>query len=467
MCFEAEARSQLSNLKKETSRVQTRTDWYFGGGSWLVADFVAGVAAILVAYGWNADLTLGWLSSFEGQPGAYPAAIGFGVLLTLVADIAGLHDPLRQRRLWPVTLRILSAVGIALLLAVIVLYFLALQQLGRTVSLQTFGLASLLMGGTRGLLFRVQGRTRRRVLLLLNPVKREDLRRRIEKSGLPFRVADLPESYSPEISGERLMECCRKLRIDEVVVPEEEGEGERAPVWMSCLQSGIQVTHIRAFIERYFYRVECSDVRPNWFLELDLRLTHPVYHRWKRFSDVLLAVMGLVVAAPFVALFLGIIWIETGRPLFFKQQRVGLRGRHFTIWKLRTMSVLREEETWNGDVLPDQRVTRIGYFLRRSRLDEVPQFWNIIRGDMSFIGPRPEWVDIAGELGGRVPYYPYRTLVKPGLTGWAQINYGYASSDEEVREKLGFDFYYLKNASVLLDLQILIRTVGSIMRGSR
>lgn len=452
---------------EERYRVQSRTDWYLGGGSWLFADFFAGAIAILAAYALNPDLSLGWAPSFAGQPAGYPAALGFGLLLTLIADIAGLHDPLRQRRLWPVTLRILSSTGVALLAAVVILYFLALQQLGRTVSLQTFFITFLLMGGARVFLFRIQGRARRRILLLLESDKRNELRKRIEESGLPFRIADLPDSYAPGISRERLMESCSKLRIDEVVVPEQEGTESDAPVWMSCLEAGIQVTHSRAFIERYFYRVECSDVRPNWFLELDLRLTHPVYHRWKRLSDVILASLGLVLAAPFLLFFLALIWAETGRPLFFKQERIGLRGRPFTIWKLRTMSVLNEEETRDSDRLADSRVTRIGYLLRRTRIDEVPQFWNIIKGDMSFIGPRPEWIDIAEDLSKRVPYYPYRNLLKPGLTGWAQINFGYAETDEEVRQKLGYDLYYLKNASVLLDLQILLRTIGSIMRGSR
>jgi len=456
-------------METDTSnfRVQSRTDWYFGGRSWLVVDFFAGAAAILLAYSFNPDLSLGWQPSFAGQPAGYPAALGFGLLLALVADIAGLHDPLRQQRLWPVTIRIFSSLVVTFLLAVVILYTLALQQLGRTVSIQSLVIAAAIMGGFRVLLFRVQGRTRRRILLLLSPAKRDDLRRRIDESGLPFRVADVPDSYGMALESDRLMEVCRMLRIDEVVVPEESGAQDGPPSWMECLESGIQVTHARAFVERYFYRVDCSDVHPNWFLELDLRLTHPVYHRWKRFSDILLASVGLLVAAPFLLVFLGLIWAETGKPLFFKQQRVGLRSKPFTIWKLRTMSVLREEETRDADRLMDSRVTRIGYLLRRSRLDEVPQFWNIIRGDMSFIGPRPEWVDIAEDLGERIPFYPYRTLVKPGLTGWAQINFGYASNDEEVKEKLGLDFYYLKNASVTLDLQILIRTIGSIMRGSR
>ncbi|MGE9290245.1 MAG: exopolysaccharide biosynthesis polyprenyl glycosylphosphotransferase [Puniceicoccales bacterium] len=451
----------------QNSRVQSRTDWYFGGRSWLIVDFFAGAIAILFAYSTNPDLSLGWEPSFAGQPAGYPAMLGFAALLALVSDIAGLHDPLRQQRLWPVTVRIIATLVITFLLAVVILYALTLQQLGRTVSVQAMISAGLIMGISRAVLFRVQGRARRRLLLLLDREKREDLRKRIEESGLPFRVADLPDSYDSTIESSRLMEVCRKLKIDEVVVPEESWAHEKPPVWMSCLESGLQVTHARAFVERYFYRVDCSDVRPNWFLELDLRLTHPVYHRWKRLSDIILASIGLAVAAPFLLVFLGLIWAESGRPLFFKQQRVGLRSKPFTILKLRTMSVLREEETRDADRLNDSRVTRIGYILRRTRLDEVPQFWNIIRGDMSFIGPRPEWIDIAEDLGERIPYYPYRTLVKPGLTGWAQINYGYAANDEEVREKLGFDFYYLKNASVMLDLQILIRTIGSIMRGSR
>lgn len=453
--------------EKQSTRVQSRTDWYFGGRSWILVDFIAGAIAILFAYSMNPDLSLGWEPSFAGQPAGYPAAIGFGALLALVADVAGLHDPLRQQRLWPVTVRIIASLAMTFLVAVVILYLLTLQQLGRTVSIQSVVTAGVIMGGARALMIRVQGKNQRRLLLLLEKEKREELRERIEKSGLPFRVANLPDSYDNSMENSRLMELCRMLKIDEVVVPEEAGSPASPPIWMGCLESGIQVTHARAFVERYFYRVDCSDVGPNWFLELDLRLTHPVYHRWKRLSDIVLASIGLAIAAPFLLIFLGLIWAESGRPLFFRQQRVGLRSKPFSILKLRTMSVLREEETRDSDRLNDRRVTKIGYLLRRTRLDEVPQFWNIIRGDMSFIGPRPEWIDIAEELSERVPYYPYRTLVKPGLTGWAQINYGYAASDEEVREKLGFDFYYLKNASVLLDLQILIRTVGSIMRGSR
>ena len=448
--------------------VQQRSDWFLGGGFWLAFDFCAGAGALLLAYALAPDLEWGWRASFPGQPGAYPAALFFGALLTLSADIAGLHDASAQRRPLPVLLRVAVTILIALVAALVVLYLTALQQLGRMVFVQTLVLAALAMGGARLLFHRIEGASRRRLLVLLEPAARARLRARIEDSGLPFRVADVPDSLNAGTDGDRLLDLCGKLRIDELVVPEGHGRPEDPPPpWMRCLEAGLQVTHHGAFMERYFSQVEVSAVGPDWFLELDLRLTHPVYHRWKRFSDLVLSGIGLLAGAIVLPPVLLVIWIESGRPFFFRQERVGLRGSTFRIWKLRTMRERRGDDDRELPRAKDPRITRIGYLLRRTRLDELPQMWNIFRGDMSFIGPRPDWTDEAADLRGRVPYHHFRTLVKPGLTGWAQINYGYAQTDEEVREKLGFDLYYLKHASVLLDLQILLRTIGAISRGAR
>lgn len=448
--------------------IQRKTDWFFGGKFWFFLDFLVAGFSILIAYTLNPDLRLSWQSEFPGQPSAYEAAIGYGILFALAADILGLHYPYRQRRVVSFGLRIFVAATTAFLIALLLLYFLALQQLGRMVLLQSLTLTIVLAVGYRVLLFRIQNLTKRHLLLLLDAESKNRLRDRIEASGLPFRVADLPSSYDPDISRKKLLDTCVSLKIDEIVVPKESSENaDEIPVWMACLEAGLQVTHSGVFVERYFQQVDCSDVGANWFLELDLRLMHPIYHRWKRLCDLVFAVLGLLIAIPLLLPFLLLIWIESGRPLFFRQERVGLRGQKFTIWKLRTMTTAREEDAIEGDHLDESRITKVGRFLRRTRLDEMPQFWNIIRGEMSFIGPRPDWVEVSKKQVGRVPFYAYRTLVKPGLTGWAQVHYGYAETDREVLEKLGYDFYYVKHASLMLDLQILLQTIGAIMKGSR
>jgi lipopolysaccharide/colanic/teichoic acid biosynthesis glycosyltransferase len=153
--------------------------------------------------------------------------------------------------------------------------------------------------------------------------------------------------------------------------------------------------------------------------------------------------------------------LESRGPVFYSQIRSGLHNRSFKILKLRSMRTDAEKDGPKWAAAKDSRVTRIGSILRRTRLDEVPQFWNILRGEMSLVGPRPE------QLAEQIPYYQQRHLVKPGLTGWAQINYPYGATIEDALCKLRYDLYYIKHASVGLDLQIALRTIGVAMKGSR
>lgn len=289
----------------------------------------------------------------------------------------------------------------------------------------------------------------------------------IRMSGLPFEIAGLHDVEAKDIdSSEKLIGICSQLKVDEVVIDHTAFAKDHTP-WISCLSHGIQVSSINSFLERYFYKLSCNRLGLSWLLELDLRLTHPVYHRWKRLFDVIIALVALTLCFPLIVAISILILIESGRPIFYKQKRVGLRGRPFTIWKFRTMVVHSSEGNSRWASKNDNRVTWSGRLLRRTRFDEIPQFWNILVGEMSMIGPRPEWVDIAEIWSNEIPLYSYRHLVKPGLTGWAQINYPYASTKEDVIEKLSYDFYYMKHASALLDLQIILRTISAIMKGAR
>jgi lipopolysaccharide/colanic/teichoic acid biosynthesis glycosyltransferase len=179
--------------------------------------------------------------------------------------------------------------------------------------------------------------------------------------------------------------------------------------------------------------------------------------------------MGLVVAGPVMAMTAVAVWLESGFPVLYRQERVGANGRVFTLHKFRSMSADAERGTpvWARAV--DERVTRVGRAIRRLRIDELPQLWNVLRGDMSLVGPRPERPFFVAQLTARYPFYEHRHTVKPGITGWAQVKYRYGASIEDALEKLRYDMYYVKHISVLFDLTILFDTVKVVLsaKGAR
>lgn len=442
--------------------MQRKTDWHLSGKSWVFIDLVLAFCAMLCAYSWAPEMPVSWVSPFPSQPAAYPSAIVFACLVGFAGNILGIHDPLRPRYYLPMILRVGLAVLASLLLMTIWLYFVGLRELGRTIFVASFIFAFVFLCGVRVVFWQMGRRFRRRLLVLTNEKEANYISNCVEFSQLPFRVF-----REKDLAKRELLRFCKKYEIDEVVLAPNQIAEIGADQWVGCLHAGVQVTSLNSFLERHFYKVRIDGVGRNWLLDLDLKLTHPVYHRWKRVMDIFCALVGLLVGVPIILLIMVAIYFDTGRPFFYKQQRVGLRGKLFTIWKLRTMRVHETEGNSKWAKKDDPRVTRLGYLLRRTRFDEVPQFWNILKGDMSFIGPRPEWDDIAKYWSEQISLYPYRNLLKPGLTGWAQINYAYAETREDVLEKLSYDFYYMKHASVLLDLQIILRTIGAIMKGSR
>jgi len=162
-----------------------------------------------------------------------------------------------------------------------------------------------------------------------------------------------------------------------------------------------------------------------------------------------------------------LVWIECGRPVIFRQERVGRENQIFTLLKFRTMrqqSLEGEEENMYA-LKDDPRITRAGRWLRKLRLDELPQLWNVLRGDMSLIGPRAEWVKCADRYEKKIPFYHFRHLVKPGITGWAQVNYPYGESEEDAIEKLKYDLYYIRHYSLKLDAMIMLKTVHTMLFG--
>jgi exopolysaccharide biosynthesis polyprenyl glycosylphosphotransferase len=191
-----------------------------------------------------------------------------------------------------------------------------------------------------------------------------------------------------------------------------------------------------------------------------------IYLAMKRLLDLVLSVALLMLTAPLMATISVIVKLETQGPAIFSQERVGMMGRQFIVYKFRSMRQDAERHsgpTWAKE--KDERITRVGAILRKTRLDELPQVWNVLRGDMTFIGPRPERPYFVDMLRKKIRYYDLRHSVKPGITGWAQVMYPYGASIEDSYHKLEYDLYYAKNISIRLDLLILVKTIGVVLKG--
>jgi exopolysaccharide biosynthesis polyprenyl glycosylphosphotransferase len=228
-----------------------------------------------------------------------------------------------------------------------------------------------------------------------------------------------------------------------------------------------RVYTLESFYETHWRYLPLGIVDPFWPLQTGFQLARiSPYHYLKRLFDVFAAATALLICAPIFAVIPLLIWIEDGGPVLFRQERVGRDGRRFILLKFRTMRCRANDA--DEDIYTrkdDRRVTFVGRWLRKLRLDELPQLWNALKGDISLIGPRPEWSKCAERYEQTIPFYHFRHLVKPGITGWAQVNYPYGESDEDAVEKLKFDLYYIRHYSLKLDAMIVLKTVYTMLFG--
>ena len=257
-----------------------------------------------------------------------------------------------------------------------------------------------------------------------------------------------------------------RLNIDRVVVSLTDARG-RLPMDRLLdirLKNGVSFDHLASVYEEYTGKIAVENLRPSWLIfSSGFRKTRASM-AVKRAFDISLSLVGLVVSLPIMALVAAAVKATSAGPVLYRQERVGLNGHIFTVLKVRTMR--QDAEAATGPVWSlrnDARVTPIGRFLRRARLDEIPQLWNVLRGEMSFVGPRPERPSFVEQLTAQIPFYGQRHVVKPGLTGWAQVRYSYGASVEDAIEKLQYDLYYIKNLSFSLDLVIVLETIKTVV----
>lgn len=285
----------------------------------------------------------------------------------------------------------------------------------------------------------------------------------------------ISSSTAPSVATEKIVrtsttleDTVSRLGVNEVIVALQEQRGGLLPVsqLLNCRLRGVRITELSAFFERVTGEVPVSSLKASWLIYGDGFRQGWSRRVVKRAFDISASALLLVLASPIMMIAAAAIFMESGRPIVFRQERVGLGGRTFMLLKFRSMRTDAEKDgvpRWAAS--GDPRVTRVGRLIRRTRIDELPQIFNVLKGEMSFVGPRPERPFFVAQLTEQVPFYGARHTVKPGLTGWAQVRYSYGASVEDAVRKLQYDLYYVKNHSVFLDLLILFGTVRVVVMG--
>jgi sugar transferase (PEP-CTERM system associated) len=261
-----------------------------------------------------------------------------------------------------------------------------------------------------------------------------------------------------------LMDVVSKQKVHRVIVamPDRRGTIPMHEL-LDLRMQGVKIEEAATWLERISGKIEVENLYPSWLVFGDGFRRSTLFRMVRRVISIVIALVGLVLSLPLLPLIMLAIRLDSKGDVLYRQRRVGKAGKTFDVIKFRTMRQDAEKAgpQWAGN--NDPRVTRIGRFLRTSRLDEIPQLWCVLKGEMAFVGPRPERPEFVEWLSKEIPYYGVRHMVRPGLTGWAQVKYKYGSTVQDAREKLQYDLFYIKNASIGLDLLIMFQTVKTVL----
>ncbi len=287
-----------------------------------------------------------------------------------------------------------------------------------------------------------------------------------EESAVPFAPDDSSDRLRPFSEVLDALQNGR-LNIEAIILRESARElpTDISQRLVELYFSGVPTYTLELFHQVYWQKIPLYRLNQTWLFQEGFQIARePVFERLKRASDIALSAFGLLLASPLILIGALAVWLGDHGPIFFFQTRIGKNHLPFRLVKLRTMRV----EPTDGDLYTqpsDPRITRVGHFLRSSRLDELPQLWNVLRGDMSLIGPRAEWDRLVANYEREIPCYNFRHLVKPGITGWAQVNYPYGANMEDTLRKLEYDLYYIRHFSFMLDASIVLKTIHIMLFG--
>lgn len=440
-------------------------------------DGVLGFVAVLLA---AVTLKMAPNGSFAGvltDSGIVLTALGFALLMALLHSFVGLY---RHTEIQP--LSVLLRLGFAVV-AGSYLTYLVLKQVdaaGHPARLVTFSVIYLLGG-----LFAVRGAVsavRRavgspRVLIVGAGAEAQQVAQGLAAADRGARqiVGFYPTSFDSEVAVDAprvldrrqpLHDLVRRHRVSEIIVAVREQRGGAVPMdqLLMCRSRGVPILDLAGFYERTHAEVPIDSLKASWLVYGSGFVQGPARRIAKRLFDIVSSGVLLVLASPVMLLTAIAIKLDSKGPILYQQERVGLGGATFMCIKFRSMRTDAEKDgVARWATKNDSRVTRVGAFIRKTRIDELPQLISVLKGEMSMVGPRPERPSFVSQLSEQIPFYDLRHSIKPGVTGWAQVRYSYGSSVEDARRKHQFDLYYVKNNSLILDLQVLIETVTVVL----
>jgi sugar transferase (PEP-CTERM system associated) len=439
----------------------------------------------LTVFGFETLLISGSILVAAMAHGAYDAAagnIGRILLLTALCELCFYYNDLYDLTLVhsknELVVRILQGAGSAAVVLAGLSMLVPALTVGSGIVITTLGLLLVALPAWRlafdGLTH--DPRLEERLLILgTEPIARTVAQQVRSQHDFAYRVVGFVDDQAvncdpagPPLLGttDDLPRLIARHQIDRVVVGFGDRRG-RLPIreLLQAKVSGVRVEDAATLYERITGKILIDAIRPSWLIFSDGFRASRGTRFVKRMVDLTSASLGIALAAPLMLLTALAIKLESSGPVLYRQDRVGENGRPFTLYKFRSMRTDAENGTpiWAKD--RDARVTRVGRVIRMTRLDEMPQLWNVLRGDMSFVGPRPERPFFVEQLAAIIPFYMERHAVKPGITGWAQVKYRYGSSVEDATEKLRYDLYYVKHLSIVFDLTIVVDTVKIILSG--
>jgi len=409
----------------------------------------------------------------------WPKALTYSLIVVLSLVAVGLYHRDNRATSGGILLRIIIALGLSALSMIVVFYLFPSLFLGRGVFAYTIALSFPVLVISRFLFVRATGRQtwNRRILILGTGEKAKeihDLKRKWPLCGFQLAGFVHIQGEHDEVpqrlilpSKTSLLDIVKQERVDEIVVTvRNRWKGLPIDDMLECKLRGVKITDLPSFYERETGRLRLSVLYPSWVVFSEGFEQHFLQQHAKRLFDIIISLIFLFFTWPLMAVTALAIWLESGfsGPILYRQARVGKDWRLIQVLKFRSMRVDAEKAgspVWAKK--NDDRVTRVGSVIRKFRIDELPQLLNVIKGEMSFVGPRPERPEFVEELTKSIPYYAERLRVKPGITGWAQVRYQYAATTEDAYNKLEYDLYYVKNFGLFLDFLILLYTAEVVL----
>jgi sugar transferase (PEP-CTERM system associated) len=433
--------------------------------------FVAGM--LLVQQLQGREYSLLQVSNELFIDGAYLKILGITGIVLLLSHGFDLYDSSQFGAKLDQTFRLLLVLGLVALVLAPTIYFFPSFLPGRNSAVWGVLILTLALLGWRAVYswLMQQPYLREKVYVLGTGARAEELVRGLRRPALGIEVVgwtgDLEGELTRDGVASHLLGLARGRGVHRVIVAMPDRRGY-LPVeeLLELRLGGMRVEEATSWLEKISGKIEVEQLNPSWLIFAEGFRFSVFFRMVRRAVNFLVALIGLVVSLPLLPFIWLAVKLDSPGPVVYRQQRVGRGGAIFTCYKFRTMRQDAEADTgatWADD--NDPRITRVGRFLRISRLDEIPQLWCVLKGDMHFVGPRPERPEFVERLTKDIRYYGVRHVVRPGITGWAQVSYKYGNTVEDAREKLQYDLFYIKNASIGLDMMIMLQTIKIVLLG--